>query len=272
MGIPGPVFNNEVTIIANLKWPAVSGEKAAEILKMKKFIFLNDFVVNGYGVLSDVKEESDYIKLNDNPVDPNGPKAMIGAGTGLGHGYLVKNDGVKYYSVYPSEGGHQDFSPKTDQEWRYMNFLQDHFQIKRISLERACAGPALFLIFKFMAKEGISSKKFEKINFEEGFNIENEDIIKYGLSGECEICKETVDFFNSMYGSAAGNMSLIVIPTGGLYLLGGLSYALESHIKEREIFKEAFMNKGRLAPLLKKIPIFLIRNQFMGVKGALVRI
>jgi len=205
---------------------------------MKKFIFLNDFVVNGYGVLSDVKEESDYIKLNDNPVDPNGPKAMIGAGTGLGHGYLVKNDGVKYYSVYPSEGGHQDFSPKTEREWRYMNFLQEHFKIKRISLERACAGPALLLIFNFFVKEGISSKIFSKID--KDFNIENEDIIKYGLNGECEICKETVDFFNSMYGSAAGNMSLIVIPTGGLYLLGGLSYALESHIREREIFKVIF--------------------------------
>lgn len=235
MGIPGPVFNNEVTIIANLKWPSITGEKAAEILNLKKFIFLNDFVVNGYGVLSDVKEESDYIKLNDNPVDPNGPKAMIGAGTGLGHGYLVKNDGVKYYSVYPSEGGHQDFAPKTDREWRYMVFLQEHFQIKRISLERACAGPALFLIFKFFVKEGYSSQKFKDIN--DSFMLDNEEIIKSGLNGECDICKETVDFFNSMYGSAAGNMSLIVIPTGGLYLLGGLSYALESHIKEREIFK-----------------------------------
>lgn len=239
MGIPGPVFNNEVTIIANLNWPAICGEKCAEILNMKKFIFLNDFVCNGYGVLSDVKEESDYIRLNDNPVDPNGPKAMIGAGTGLGHGYLVKSDGKKYYAVYPSEGGHVDFAPKTDLEWRYMEFLQKHFDIKRISLERACAGPALSLIFNFFVKEGIKSQKFS--NIDSNFKLENEDIIKYGLNKECEVCRNTVDFFNSMYGSAAGNMSLIVIPTGGLYLLGGLSYALESHIVEREIFKVIFI-------------------------------
>lgn len=202
---------------------------------MKKFIFLNDFVVNGYGILSDIEEETDYIKLNENTVDPNGPKGMIGAGTGLGHGYLVKNDGVKYYSVYPSEGGHQDFSPKTDEEWRYLKFLQNHFNLQRISLERACAGPSLFLIFKFFLNEGLTSNKFQSID--KDFFIGNEDIIKFGLSEECEICKKTIDFFNSMYGSAAGNMSLIVIPTGGLYLLGGLSYALESHIKEREKFK-----------------------------------
>jgi glucokinase len=160
---------------------------------------------------------------------------MIGAGTGLGHGYIVKNEGNKYHSVYPSEGGHQDFSPKNDLEWKYMKFLQDHFKLDRISLERACAGPALPLIFKFFAKEiNIFSKKFPVID--ENFHIENETIIQLGLSGECEICDKTIEFFNSIYGAAAGNMSLIVIPTGGLYLLGGLSYALESHISERKNF------------------------------------
>lgn len=229
------MFNNEITIIANLKWPKIKGDEVAKALNMKKMIFLNDFVANGYGILSSIKEGKDYIKINENPVDPDGPIAMIGAGTGLGHGYIVKNEDSKYHSVYPSEGGHQDFSPKTDLEWRYMKFLQNHFQIQRISLERACAGPALPLIFKFFLAEGEKSDVFKNAN-EQDFHIENEAIIKHGLSGECQVCKKTVDFFNCIYGAAAGNMSLIVIPTGGLYLLGGLSFALESHITEKKIF------------------------------------
>lgn len=198
-------------------------------------IFLNDFVANGYGILSSIKEGKDYIKINENSADPDGPIAMIGAGTGLGHGYIVKNESSKYHSVYPSEGGHQDFSPKTEIEWRYMKFLQNHFKIERISLERACAGPALPLIFKFFVAEGVKSDLFKNAH-EENFVIENELIIKNGLSGECAICKQTIDFFNAIYGAAAGNMSLIVIPTGGLYLLGGLSYALESHITGQKVF------------------------------------
>ena len=198
-------------------------------------IFLNDFVANGYGILSSIKEGKDFIKINESPVDPDGPIAMIGAGTGLGHGYIVKNEGSKYHSVYPSEGGHQDFCPKTDLEWRYMKFMQNHFKIERISLERACSGPALALIFKFFVGEGINSDLFKNAN-EEKFVIDNESIIKYGLSGECQVCKNTLDFFNGIYGSAAGNMSLIVIPTGGLYLLGGLSYALEGHITQKNVF------------------------------------
>lgn len=204
------------------------------MLNIKKFIFLNDFVTNGYGILSKIEENSDYVRLNENPVDPMGPIAMIGAGTGLGHGYIVKNEGDKYYSVFPSEGGHQDFSPRTDREWKYMTFLQEYFKIKRISLERACSGPAMPLIFKFLAKEGIESQVFT--NIDENFKIDNESIIKYGLSGECKICEETIGFLNSMYGAAAGNMCLITIPTGGLYLLGGLSSALESHIRDKRNF------------------------------------
>jgi len=235
LGIPGPVFNNEITIIANLKWPKTSGDKVANAINLKKVIFLNDFVANGYGILSSIKEGEDYFKLNDTPVDPDGPIAMIGAGTGLGHGYIVKNEGSKYHSVYPSEGGHQDFAPKNDLEWKYFKYLQDYFNLQRISLERACAGPALPLIFKFMVKEGAVSNIFENYN-SENLKIENSDIIKYGLSGECDVCKRTIDFFNSLYGSASGNISLIAIPTGGLYLLGGLSEALESHIIEQKIF------------------------------------
>ena len=40
---------------------------------------------------------------------PHGPIALIGAGTGLGQGYLLW-DGSRYV-VHPSEGGHADFSP-----------------------------------------------------------------------------------------------------------------------------------------------------------------
>jgi len=222
-------------IIANLEWPKIKGEEVAKALNMKKMIFLNDFASNGYGILSSIKEGKDFIKINNNPVDPNGPIAMIGAGTGLGHGYIVKNEDSKYHSVYPSEGGHQDFSPKTDLEVRYMKFLQNHFKIERISLERACSGPSLRLIFSFFIAEGVKSDLFPEAH-RENFAIENEAIIKYGLSGECQVSKSTIDFFNAIYGSAAGNICLIVIPTGGLYLLGGLSYALESHITEKQIF------------------------------------
>lgn len=49
---------------------------------------------------------------------------MVGAGTGMGHGYLVKNSQSKYYEVYPSEGGHQSFSPNNQEQWEYKQYLE----------------------------------------------------------------------------------------------------------------------------------------------------
>ena len=76
------------------------------------------------GILSNMKEGEDFERLNDNPIELNAPIAMIGAGTGLGHGFLVKNSVSKYYEVSPSEGGHQDFAPQNELEWEYFTYLQ----------------------------------------------------------------------------------------------------------------------------------------------------
>ena len=47
MGIPGPVFDNKVDIIANLVWKDINGEEIAKTFNFKKMILLNDFVCNG---------------------------------------------------------------------------------------------------------------------------------------------------------------------------------------------------------------------------------
>jgi glucokinase len=197
-------------------------------------VFLNDFVVNGYGILTDIKEGVDYEKLNDNEPDPNGPIAMVGAGTGLGHGYLVKNDKMKYYQVYPSEGGHQDFAPHDDLEWRYFKYLQTYYDVEHISVERACAGPAIPVMYRFFVE---SEKMQSDLSSDQLDGLTSEEIVQKGLKKECKICETVIDFFVAIYGAAAGNMSLLLLPTGGLFLLGGLSVALENYIIKNDTFR-----------------------------------
>jgi len=71
-----------------------------------------------------LKEGKDLERIDTNKVCPHGPKAMIGAGTGLGHGYIVKTDESVYHQVFPSEGGHVDYAPINDLEWDYMKFVK----------------------------------------------------------------------------------------------------------------------------------------------------
>ena len=89
---------------------------------------------------------------------------VIGPGTGLGTGILIKgpNEGDPY-EPYPAEGGHSDFSIKSEEDWELFKFAQNYIatsknienqrgkgKVDRISIERLCAGPAVPLIYAFM--------------------------------------------------------------------------------------------------------------------------
>ena len=80
----------------------------------KAFTFINDFEAAGYGV-ANLKPE-DSVLVGGSGAVSDGPmtlKAVIGPGTGLGEGLLIKNEVDGLYYPSPSEGGHGDFAVKT---------------------------------------------------------------------------------------------------------------------------------------------------------------
>ena len=58
------------------------------------------------------------------------------------------------------------------------------------------------------------------------------------------------------------------LPTGGLYLLGGLSVALQDLVIKSDIWKKAFTDKGRLSDVLKNTPVILIKVHDLGMRGS----
>jgi glucokinase len=51
---------------------------------------------------------------------PDSPIACIGAGTGLGECYLTPTEGNGQYRCFASEGGHADYSPRTNVKNNYI--------------------------------------------------------------------------------------------------------------------------------------------------------
>ncbi|MCI5211719.1 MAG: glucokinase, partial [Candidatus Electrothrix sp. ATG2] len=83
------------------------------------------------------------------------------------------------------------------------------------------------------------------------------------------LCKETMRIFVKAYGAEAGNLALDILPFGGLYIAGGITLQILELIR-RNNFMEAFIDKGRMEPLLKKIPVHVVKNKKIGVEGAAV--
>ena len=86
----------------------IDGAELAKEFGFKSVTLLNDFSANGYGIFN--MNPEDYELLHEGEAEEGKPIAVIGAGTGLGEGYLTKSPGHDDYDVWPCEGGHSDFA------------------------------------------------------------------------------------------------------------------------------------------------------------------
>ena len=278
-GIPGPVKNNEVLHMANIPhWPKFNGDELAKMFNIKKFVLLNDFTCNGYGVQTDLKLGEDYIIINDAKPQEDGPKLIVGPGTGLGMGYLVKDQESEFYSIGASEGGHQDFTAKTKETFALREYFKKALGNNELSIERVLSGQGLILIYKYLKSHGATEKrdkeledkidKFNDLPTSPAANEINIELVNKGLKGECELSKKVLECFIGIFGDVAGDVSLFTCPTGGLYLVGGLSIVLEPLISSTKIFMEHYLKKDNFEYLLMNFPIYLVKNGNLGMLGA----
>ena len=103
--IAGPVVNN-TSKLTNLTWN-LEGDRLAHALELESAELINDFAAVGYGVLG-LTEKDLYVLQAGTPSEA-APIAVIGAGTGLGQGFLIKQG--KRFQVFASEGGARRLCP-----------------------------------------------------------------------------------------------------------------------------------------------------------------
>ena len=87
-----------------------------------------------------------------------------------------------------------------------------------------------------------------------------------GTKGTDPAARAAVDRFARFYGAEAGNLALKSIPRGGVYVAGGIAPKLLARITEG--FMPAFLDKGRMRPLLETIPVHVILDTDVGLRGA----
>lgn len=89
-----------------------------ENLRYRSVRLVNDFLANGYGLLT-LDETRECILLQNGVKDPTAPKACIGPGTGLGECFLTPY-GNNEYRCYPCEGGHAEYAPRNEVRHHFM--------------------------------------------------------------------------------------------------------------------------------------------------------
>ncbi|MBY0269167.1 MAG: glucokinase [Burkholderiales bacterium] len=261
LAVAGPVKHNTATL-TNLGW-TVNAAELAEKYALKSLRLINDFHAAGHGVMT--LDDSKLFALQAAEPDSDGTIAVIGAGTGLGVAILEREG--EGYRVLPSEAGNADFAPIDELQDQLMIHLRRTYG--RVSWERVISGPGLMRIFSFLqdAGYGIPSKQLQEATRRS--IIDYADVIAdFGLHKQDQLATRALDLFISAYGSFAGNIALTALARGGVYIAGGIAPKIVNRLKDGG-FMRAFSTKGAFAPLLSGIPVRVVMDAQVGLRGAL---
>jgi glucokinase len=258
VGIAGPVFDG-ICKATNLPWKIDVGPLSYAI-GIGRTTIVNDFVAHAHGL--DALHSKDIAVIQRGSYEGMENKALFGPGTGLGEAIVARHGGDSI--VVPSEGGHQDFAPQDKIQVELLEYLMAKFG--HVSNERILSGPGLMNVYEFMKKMNYAkeSPAIRKLMAAKG--ADKPAIIMHNANKD-KLCKKASDLFFSVLGAEAGNLALQAMAFGGLYIVGGLVRS-NIAVMKKSPFLKSFHNKGRMSHLMKKIPVYVVKSEQLGIVGA----
>ena len=270
--VAGPLSNNNAKIM-NLSWN-ISGNKLKNKFKFEQCELINDFAVQIYGIPFLKKNQYSTIQYGTNSEFANQDlHAIVGAGTGLGiaRGIISKSKVI----VLASEGGHVEYSPKSEEEWEFKKWLKNSLNVERISCERIVSGNGLSRIAEWRLSKSDAEnhplqKYFKETKITNALRKElPKKICTLSNFGD-PLMIEVEKIWLGAYASLLGDVALQELCFGGLWISGGTA---PKHFKnfKSDLFMKQFFDKGRLKDILKTIPMKVILDEEFGLFSAACR-
>lgn len=258
-GVAGSIVDNKCHMV-NLGW-TLDRQKLIADLGIEQVVLINDFTAVGYGILD--LEPRDLFTLQGVEPIPQAPIGVIGAGTGLGEGFLIWHQ--DRYAVYASEGGHTDFAPRTDLEMELLKYLRTKHD--RVSVERVVSGQGIVNIYQFLwqYRRAESNPIYEGILAQ--FPEVAAQIANAALEQTDPIASEAIGLFLDCYAAEVGNLALKLLSYGGIYIAGGILPKLMALLDPHR-FLGTIKAKGRVSHLLDRVPCHIVLNAEVGLIGA----
>ncbi|MCG6895550.1 MAG: glucokinase [Thiocapsa sp.] len=255
--VAGPVRGRR-SQATNLPW-GLDADAMAQSLGFSGVALLNDLEAMAWGLAA--LGPDDFAEIH--PGEPSLANAcVVAAGTGLGEAGLFW-DGLRHHP-FATEGGHADFAPTDALECALLRFLQERFG--RVSWERVVSGPGIRILYEFLLeRQAGQSPQWLREAFAAGDPAAA--IAEAASSGRCPLCIETMDLFFRLYGREAGNMALKQMALGGVFLGGGIAPKNLDPLRSSG-FLASFLDKGRLEPVMRAMPVRVIIQPNTPLLGA----
>lgn len=248
VAVAGPVRDGRGEL-TNLDW-TFDRDTVARATRAERVSVLNDLQAQGHAVGVIAADKLGTI-IEGPAAEPQAAKLVIGVGTGFNIAPVYEAPGGRI--VPPSEAGHANIPLRTDEELRLLRFIETVHGFPGV--EDVLSGRGLERVYAWRrAEAGDPAEKRAA------------DIMADCRDGTDPAAVEAVEWFVRILGTVAGNLSLIHLPFGGVFLIGGVARAMTPYF-ERFGFADAFRDKGRFSGFMKNFGVSIIEDDFAALNG-----
>ncbi|MAU20291.1 MAG: glucokinase [Martelella sp.] len=248
LAVAGPIRGDEIPL-TNCDWVVKPRDMIAH-LGLVDVIVINDFEAQALAIANMPDEFREPI--GDRPDKMLASRVVLGPGTGLGVAGLVHAE--ERWIPVPGEGGHIDVGPRTPRDYEVFPHIKTIEG--RVAAEQILCGRGMVNLYNAIcAADGIEPKPYEP-----------KDVSQHGLDGTDRQAAETLTLFATYLGRLAGDMAMVFMARGGVYLAGGISQKILPALKKPE-FRAAFEDKAPHTKLLEAIPTYVVTHPLAALAG-----
>ncbi len=248
LALAGPISGDRVPL-TNCPW-VVEPKKTVARFGLTEMVLLNDFEAQSLALPE--LTEADIEPIGGGAMSTDGARVVLGPGTGLGAGALIPARNI--WVPVPGEGGHIDLSPVSERDFAIWPHVERTGG--RIGGETLLCGAGMVRLYRAVcAADGVAAALATP-----------KDITEAGLSGASPQAAETLSLFAVHLGRVAGNLALVFMATGGVFLAGGISARIAPVLKSGG-FRDAFLAKWPHTRLLERMATSIVVKEDAALVG-----
>lgn len=248
LAVAGPVDGDEIAL-TNCDW-VVRPRVMFEEFGLSDIVVLNDFEAQAMAVVALGEEHLE--KIGSGVAEPLGSRVVLGPGTGLGVAGLIH--ACHRWIPVRGEGGHMDIGPRTARDREVFPHIEPIEG--RISGEQILCGRGLVNTYRAVAKADGKMPHFTM----------PAEITAAALEKSDPVAEEALALFVTCLGRTAGDLALVFMSRGGVYLTGGIAQKIIPALKNGA-FRAAFEDKAPHRELLRSMPVYVITHPLAALAG-----
>ncbi|WP_300513004.1 glucokinase [Aliiroseovarius sp.] len=246
VAVAGPVRGGEARL-TNLDW-TITRESLARATGTRVVSVLNDLQAQGHA-LGHLPADA-VIPVHEARPTPGARMLVIGMGTGFNCAPV--HSGPETRVVPPSEAGHASLPVRSTEELD----LAAHLQAAHgyASVEEVLSGRGLAQVQHWWAERTGETRRMDS------------DAVLAAAAARDGHALEVLSMFVRVLGRVTGDLGLVHLPYGGIFLVGGMSNAVAPWLP-RLGFAEALGDKGRFSNLSKSFPVSVVSDDWAALTG-----